>query len=167
MITIRKAKIEDAKDIARIHIDTWKKAYNGIIDETILNKLDPIKREKFFSKVLSDANHEFYVAVYDDVVAGFTAFGLSRDDDKGLDCTEIKAIYVDPHFWNKKIGKGLLMYAIEKLSLSTEISLWVLKENERAISFYHSFEFQPDGTEKTLESLGNIVEVRLVKQLSN
>jgi ribosomal protein S18 acetylase RimI-like enzyme len=59
------------------------------------------------------------------------------------------------------------MYAIEKLSLSTEISLWVLKDNERAINFYHSFEFQPDGTEKTLESLGNIVEVRLVKQLSN
>lgn len=37
MATVREAKLEDIKDIAKVHVDSWRTTYQGIV-EAILKK---------------------------------------------------------------------------------------------------------------------------------
>ena len=36
-ITVRKAKLEDAAEIANVHVNSWREAYKGILEEDFLN----------------------------------------------------------------------------------------------------------------------------------
>ena len=40
IINIRTATIEDAKQIAFVHIDSWRTTYSGILTEEYLDKLN-------------------------------------------------------------------------------------------------------------------------------
>ncbi|MFN2169283.1 MAG: GNAT family N-acetyltransferase, partial [Anaerolineae bacterium] len=82
---------------------------------------------------------------------GFAAFGPSRDDD--LDPSqvgEIYAIYLLPKAWGQGHGSALLRQALDKLQAQglDETTLWVLRDNQRAIDFYQAHGFQADGAAK-------------------
>ena len=54
--------------------------------------------------------------------------------------------------------------ALEQLKIYPQVALWVLKENERAITFYKKCGFSFDGTEKILNLVSPVIEVRMVAQ---
>lgn len=37
MVTVREAKLEDIKDIAKVHVDSWRTTYHEIIPIDYLN----------------------------------------------------------------------------------------------------------------------------------
>lgn len=41
---IRKATLQDAEAIARVHVDSWKTTYKGIIPDNVLNNLSYTQR---------------------------------------------------------------------------------------------------------------------------
>jgi ribosomal protein S18 acetylase RimI-like enzyme len=92
------------------------------------------------------------VAEKDGQVVGFVTVGKSRDDDadKALE-GEIYAFYVDPNVWRQGYGRALSRQALESLRAQgfSEVTLWVLRDNRRAISFYQAMGFQADGGVKT------------------
>lgn len=53
-MTIRNAIIEDAKDIATIHVKSWQVVYKGLIPQSYLNNLSISKREKSWQKILTN-----------------------------------------------------------------------------------------------------------------
>jgi ribosomal protein S18 acetylase RimI-like enzyme len=94
-------------------------------------------------------------------VAGFVAFGPSRDEGAPADRAEIWAIYVKPAFWSA--GAGRLLWHEARQRILAEgykfITLWVIVGNERAMRFYEreGFALEP-GSRKSFELGGTMLE---------
>ena len=165
---IRKATLDDISEIARIHVETWKKAYSGIIVQEYLDALSIERRKESWKKILN-GNTETYVAVCEDGLAGWINFAPSRDED-GDGVYEIYGLYVQPKSWGKGIGKRLMEKA-ENILLSEynhlgDVTLWVLEENHSSRAFYRKVGYEPDGIKKEDEIAGKLlVEVRMRKKL--
>jgi ribosomal protein S18 acetylase RimI-like enzyme len=144
---IRKAKIEDAVDIAAIHVDAWRVAYKGIIPDSWLVKLSKKKRLDQWNKTLSDTASRTLVKVHNSSqIIGWVSFGDSRNDIKA-ESGEIYAIYFLPEFWGKGYGKQLLKVAENDLEKNgfTEIMIWVLELNTQTRRFYENAGYATDG----------------------
>ena len=63
--------------------------------------------------------------------------------------TEICKLYVDPFFQNNGIGSELIAFAIKKLKVN---HLWVLQENDKAISFYQRHGFYLTNIKMNIEN---------------
>jgi L-amino acid N-acyltransferase YncA len=165
-MTIRQATEKDATDIARIHVDTWGIAYNGIVPDSHLSRLSKTDRAKRWARTLSGSSEGTRVAVAPDGrVIGWTSFGPSRDND-GQGIGELYAIYLDPAHWGQGIGKALMNDAVSRLYEDgfASITLWVLQENTRTRAFYERAGFISDGAVKTIEIDGKqLVELRYRK----
>jgi ribosomal protein S18 acetylase RimI-like enzyme len=156
---IRRATINDARAIAEVHVKSWQAAYRGLLPEDFLHNLSVERREEQWRRGLQ--NPEQVMLVYEqDTIVAFCGFAPSRDED--VDKTkvaELGTIYALESAWSQGIGKLLWQEAIKLMSKKgfTELTLWVLEGNERAIKFYERQGMVFDGMTKTEplnESLG-------------
>ncbi len=163
---IRKPLLEDASRIAEIHTYGWRYAYKNILPETFLYKnCQVIKAYEKQKKVISE--NIGTIDIYDDgIIKGFAIHSESRDKDLP-DSYELCALYVEPEFIRKGIGKKLLKY-VEQLCREKKLShiiIWVLEENYSGRRFYEKNGYEPDGTTKIIDSL-NVKELRYSKIVS-
>ena len=93
-------------------------------------------------------------------VVGFISYGNFRNET--IQAGEIIALYVLKDYYGKGIAQKLMTEALTTLEHFSEIFLWVLKENKRAIAFYQKMGFTVDGQEKILELGKPIIEIRMV-----
>ena len=94
-----------------------------------------------------------------DRVVGFVGYG-----DRGEEAPntgEIFAMYVLSEYYGKGVAQQLMKTGLEQLNGYSQICLWVLKENKRAIRFYQKSGFIPDGEELVSPNVGSI-EIRMV-----
>lgn len=132
-ITVRKANISDVASIVRINVESWKNSYQNIFPIDYLDKLDssnPKLIEKYRKKI-----DEYIVATVDDMVVGFTRYGINQMDYSS-EYGEIYALYVDIDYREKNIGKVLLEYAINDLKDKYKYCLVATLKDGRANSFY-------------------------------
>lgn len=151
-MTVRVASPLDAPQIARIHVDAWRKAYIGIVSDSHLEGLSLEGRIEFWTRTLSAPSKNTLVAeTPEGKVAGWTTLSTSRDPD-GQGEGEIYALYVDPECWGTGVGKRLMAEAILLSTLRgyRVVTLWVLADNLRARRFYESVGFLLDGATKTV-----------------
>ena len=66
---IRYAKGSDARALAEIHVNSWQEAYKGIIPDEVLKNITVEKREKYFTKVLTERTE-------DDACLLYTSWGI-------------------------------------------------------------------------------------------
>ncbi|WP_211318581.1 GNAT family N-acetyltransferase [Falsibacillus pallidus] len=135
---IRKARLEDAEQIAEVHVESWRQSYKGIVNEPYLQSLKVEPRFKLWSQVLQN-DHSVYVAQADGIVSGFASFGKERSGEFGID-GELYAIYLLDSIKRKGAGTDLLSVGVEDLLQRgfQSMNVWVLKENP-SIKFYESF----------------------------
>jgi ribosomal protein S18 acetylase RimI-like enzyme len=168
-MVVRRARSEDARAIAAIHVHSWQVAYHGIIPSEFLGSLSVEEREEVWRQNLEHEASETWVAEEGHEVIGWISAARSRDLDASPTTGEVWAIYVDPPHWRRGVGRGLWCEAEGHLAASgfSEITLWVLKENAQAIAFYESIGLTIDpGRVKTVTPGGaELVEVRLRKRL--
>jgi len=158
MYLVRKAEIADAKVLGRIHSNSWKVAYKGIVPDSVLDNITPEKREKYFERVMSENSEDLFLVYADGKEAGFMTIGRCRDDDRDSTYGEIWGIYLLPEYWNKGIGSYLIDWGINELKSKgyKKVTLWVLEENIKARRFYEKKGFRHDGTVKEIK-LGKIL----------
>lgn len=129
---IRKAKIKDAKYIAKVNIDVWNTTYRGIMPDEDLDNLSHEKREEFCIELIKDKENSFLYVAEDDKkrIIGFVSGGRERGNDNNFD-SEIYAIYVLKEFQGKSVGRLLFKEAVKKLKDSSfkSLKIWVLKDN--------------------------------------
>lgn len=160
-VEIREATDSDAESIARVHVLSWRAAYTGIMPAAFLDGLSIEARAAMWQKLLQTGKLKVLLAYADGALAGWIAFGASRDADKDADkdatWAEIEALYVLPEFWSKGIGQRLTHAARELLRSAgfSAVSLWVLSENHRAKGFYHRNGFDHDESSKRI-SVGDV-----------
>jgi len=155
-MSIRTAIASDATAIARIHVASWRAAYRGLLPDKVLDDLDDTQRRAQWAANIASSSTDTIVHNSKHGIVGFASFGSTRDkDDHPTRVGEIQAIYVDPDEWSKGIGQSLCKRVSAELSaLSYEqITLWVLKGNQRACRFYQLAGFILDGKTK-IETIG-------------
>lgn len=93
---IREARCDDAAGIARIHVESWRTTYRGIVPDDVLERLSEERRVAYWSDVLCREPRSDVVYVAEDergAIAGFAAGGPERDGTHGYD-GELYAIYL-------------------------------------------------------------------------
>jgi ribosomal protein S18 acetylase RimI-like enzyme len=140
-VSLRDAVLEDAGEIARIHVASWRTAYRGLIADAELDGLSVHERTAQWRERLR-LGVETFVAVDGDGIVGFCA--LRRDADPPAQPVEIGALYLDPAVLRQGVGTRLMHEALARLRGAGEpaVTLWVLAGNARARAFYghHGFE---------------------------
>jgi ribosomal protein S18 acetylase RimI-like enzyme len=168
-MTVRRARLEDARAIAAIHVRAWQEAYQGIVPSEWLGSLSVDQREVIWRQNIARGASETWVAEERGQVLGWISAARSRDSDALPTTGEVWAIYVAPTHWRQGVGQSLWCEAEGHLNASgfSEITLWVLKENARAIAFYESNALTIDpGSEKTITMGGaELLEIRFRKRL--
>ncbi|MED3802659.1 GNAT family N-acetyltransferase [Lysinibacillus xylanilyticus] len=159
-MNIRKANSQDAQDIAKVHVDSWRTTYKGILPDDFLNNLTYEQRTELWKKNISDATNYVLVAENEqNEIIGF-ATGATRKTNSVPNATDLTSIYLLEEYQGIGIGKQLLteIFAYFKLKGYEKVFVEVLAENKTR-NFYEYYGAQyVDNTEikiggKVLEEL--------------
>ena len=156
--SVRAATVRDAPELAALHARSLQAAYQGLLPQELLNRLDrPDSRERW-ERVARNAEWPkagVMVAVPGPEMVGFTRFVPTRD--KGEDAAmvaEIIQIYIAPEAWGRGVGRRLMSTALARIAASgyAQATLWVLDSNSRARRFYEHCGWTPDGAARYNDS---------------
>ena len=162
-VRIREAVPEDAGPMAKVHIDTWRTAYAGIVPSEHLAGLSYERREAVWVQILTRDQPAQCNCVAETVggeIVGFAGGGPEREGDstyKG----ELYAIYLLQEHQRRGIGRRLACAVAHGLLSSgfDSMLLWMLEDNRPARRFYESLGGEQVGR-KTIEIGGaDLVEV--------
>ena len=181
MVSVRWARNEDAAGVAVVHVDAWRAAYTGLIDQAVLDDLDVAARaarwESWIDRSLAGLPptdeerqvHRLLVAEDRGRIVGWAGFGAGRDADDGRR-GEIAGLYAHPDVWSQGVGRALITRVEDELRAEgwVDAYLWVLAGNERAIGFYERHGWIADGGEKFGDAGGatGLHELRHVRALT-
>jgi len=179
---VRAATADDARGVAEVHVESWRAAYVGLIDQAVLDAQSVDAREQMWASWIprSDAGlpplgyevpaHRMLVAEVDGRIAGWVTFGPGRDDGTAH-LGELAGLYAQPSAWSTGVGHALITRVAEELRRDgfDEAYLWVLHGNERASRFYERHGWLADGAEKTADAGGATAlrELRHSRRLSD
>lgn len=169
-VNIAAATLTDCRAIAQIHVDAWRAAYVGMVPSDYLAALSVDQGETSWRAAVERGTPRVLVARTAGDVVGWVAYGRCRDNGAGLDVGEIWAIYVAPTAWSNGVGHALWGVAERDLQQRgyRSVTLWVIRDNARAIRFYERSGFAvEDDSAKEFELGGaKITEVRLVASIA-
>jgi len=133
---------DDAPAIARVHVETWRSAYRGIVPDAYLARLSLAERANQWRDFLADSTGMRFVLVAHDKVdelIGFAAAGPERSGDPNY-LGELYALYVLPSHHRCGFGHRLVQAVAGRLAAAGTRSmlLWVLEANTLAREFYEA-----------------------------
>ena len=130
-VRIRQAVDSDASGIARVHVDSWRSTYAGIVPAEHLAALDYDRREAHWHRVLADRRQNVFVAEErDGRIIGFSSGGPERGNDPAYP-GELYAVYLFASRQRRGLGRRLVA-ALADWFLSRgwqSMRLWVLEDN--------------------------------------
>ncbi|KMY33025.1 GNAT family acetyltransferase [Lysinibacillus xylanilyticus] len=139
-MNIRKANSQDAQGIGKVHVDSWRTTYKGILPDDFLNNLSYEQRTELWKKNISDATNYVLVAENEqNEIIGF-ATGGTRKTNSVPNATDLTSIYLLEEYQGMGIGKQLLteIFAYFKLKGYEKVFVEVLAENKTR-NFYEYY----------------------------
>jgi len=144
-LIIKKAKLEDAKDIIDYVCQTVKESDfftfgEGEFDVTVE------REEMIISKLNESDNGIFIVAVIDNKIVGILNF--SGGSKPRIKHTGEFGLSVSKDYWRLGIGRELITYLIDwakQTNIIKKINLRVREDNERGIKLYTKLGFKKEG----------------------
>jgi len=139
MPVIRRAQVGDALAMARVHVDTWRTTYVGIVSDKHLANLSYERCQEGWIEHLSNPQsetHAFVAEARPGHIVAIASGGPLRDAWAGFD-GELYVLYVLKPFQGMGYGRLLLAQVAQDLMSRGHHSLvaWVLKDNS-ARRFY-------------------------------
>lgn len=163
---IRAAETADAAGIAAVHVDSWRGAYRGLLPDAVLDDLDVERRTAGWTRLLGEPAPRSAVLVAENPagrLTGFVHLVPTRDDDGDDRTAEITSIYARPSAWGAGTGRSLMSAAVDAAREAgfTALTLWVLRDNDKARRFYELAGWHTDGATKDDVVAGTrVTEVR-------
>lgn len=139
---IRNATQADVTAIARVHADTWRSTYQGIVPDEHLAQLSYERRAKGWEQILAHATDDnTFTLVAENAsggVVGFANAGADRSHDP-IYRGELNALYILPAYQQQGLGRQLMSAVGDRLAQMgfTSMQVWVLSDNP-ACKFYAS-----------------------------
>jgi ribosomal protein S18 acetylase RimI-like enzyme len=142
MITIRPARIEDAPGIAKVHVDSWRTTYAGIVPHDYLANLSYQQRTTRWEEHLRNAGNRLIVYVAENEqqeIVGFVSGGPDREHNPPYEA-ELYAIYILQSYQGQGIGRRLVrIFAGQLLQAGMKsMLLWVFAQNHPSRRFYET-----------------------------
>lgn len=134
---VRTATPHDVEAIARIHVETWRATYAGIIPDPYLVHMDRARQRRQWHHAVRAAGrgHQVLVAqLADGEVVGFASCGPARRDTLPRRAPydgEVYTLYVALDYQGQGHGKRLLDACFETLRAQDKSAavIWVLAAN--------------------------------------
>src|SRR5579859_5336813 len=135
MISIRAAVASDAGAIARVHVESWRTTYAGIVPDAYLAGLDETLRTQLWREWLG-SGASVLVAERGGVVVGFAHAGKIREAVETSDA-ELYSLYLLIEVQGRGMGLALLKGMAVLLGEQgfKSLAVWVLERN-RSREFY-------------------------------
>ena len=160
MAVIREATPEDVPGIARVHVDSWRTTYKGIVPQRIIDSFTYEQREALWRRYIPGNASFVYVAEEDGQVVGFASGGPAREDAPNH-AAELYAIYLLQEHQGKGIGRRLFDAVVRELVRRGlySMAIWVIAENP-ACGFYEAmggrkvYEREEEAGDKMLLEIG-------------
>jgi GNAT superfamily N-acetyltransferase len=160
--SVRRALPDDAGEIARIQMVTWRTAYRSVLPPAVLDTWDAeAAAERWRTAIVSPPTpgHGILVALERDVVVGFTAYGpaeltTGEVPDPSGPTTELSTLLVEPRWGRRGPGSRLLAATVDLAedTGAARLQVWLLEADRVSASFYESAGWEPDGWARTLDT---------------
>jgi ribosomal protein S18 acetylase RimI-like enzyme len=113
MIEIRPAIVGDEEGIAHVHVKTWQESYKNIVSQDYLDAINLADKVNMWREVIAktqdaDKRVGLCVAMNNDEIIGFISLSKSRKEGAVTEHGEVTALYIDPDYQGKGVGKKLL-----------------------------------------------------------
>ena len=140
----------DAEGVARVHSESWRLAYGGVLSARYLAGLDEEVLAERWRKRLAERGERrrLLVAEEDGAVVGFSLFGPCDDDRDLLGFAgELQMLYVLPSAQRRGHGHALLERSAAAMAGAPLywMVVWVVEVNHAARAFYRRLGLEPDG----------------------
>lgn len=136
-MVLRRASLDDAPEVAWVHVRSWKETYPGLLPREELEVLDVDERAGFWERVIEEEPEtSTLVDEADGEVVGFASAGPATEELAG-EGGEVYALYVLEAHQGEGRGRRLFEAAVEELRGRglEPVYLWVLAGNP-ARGFY-------------------------------
>lgn len=148
---------ENACDFGRVICDSWGETYRGLIPDEIL---DNRNAERWAERARLSPEGKYLAYVGDKAVGAVGMLKSARNFCTYADSCEIVALYVLKGYHRRGVGRALMEKALEG-NEGRDTTLFVLKGNDNAISFYRHMGFEFTG--RTLDE-GGMTELEMMRK---
>lgn len=172
---VRPARPDDAAEIARIQLSTWRTAYRTMLPRTVLDGLDEAWMAATWREAITEPptpRHRVLIAIEqadEDYVAGFAAAGPADPDAQAPeeqplpdDVVAVTDLLVEPRWGRRGHGSRLLAASVDLWrpdGFRTAVA-WCFDSDAATQKFLASAGWEPDGATRALD-----VDDLLVPQL--
>jgi GNAT superfamily N-acetyltransferase len=165
---VRPARPDEADEIARIQLSTWRTAYRRLLPRHVLDGLDPAWLSQRWRQAIDappSPHHRVLVAIeqaQSSYLVGFAASGpadeaaLAPDEDPAAlsgDIAAITELLVEPRWGRRGHGSRLLAAAVDlwRADGFTTALAWAYERDAATVRFLTSAGWAPDGAHRALD----------------
>jgi len=163
-LIIRPARVQDVRQMARVHVRCWQETYRGLMPDAVLDDPGfPAARERMGTDVLTGGRYRqnrVAVAGRDGELAGIAMSGPPGDAAAAAWMRQLSVLYVYAAGHGTGAGEALLEAVIDP---AEPAALWVADPSPRAQAFYRKHGFAADGTARSGDEVREIRMVRGVQ----
>jgi ribosomal protein S18 acetylase RimI-like enzyme len=137
-IVYRRATLEDASSVARVHCASWRSTYPGLIPDHVIDAWADIERRTDgWRRIINERPETLWLATRDGEVVGFADGGVAREPNDGV-AGQLFGIYLLASAQRNGIGRELVSHVFSDLRRCgfAGARVEVLKGNLPAIRFY-------------------------------
>lgn len=162
-VRIRAANLDDAGAMARVHVDSWRTTYPGIVPAEYLAGLSYRKRELVWIDILAagrPAESNFVAETDCGEIVGFAGGGPKREGNPAYP-GELYAVYLLEEYQRAGVGRRLVSAVARQLLADGFPSMltWVLEDNCPARRFYEGLGGTEVGRQTITIGGADLVEV--------
>lgn len=159
---VRAARVEDAAEMARVNVQSWRETYRGLMPDEVLDDAGFLsRRERFWTTILSEERYRanrVAVAERDGAIIGIGMAGPPEDPEARW-AVHLYVLYVVEAAHGSGAGAALLDAVVDT---HESAALWVADPNPRAQAFYRKHGFVADGTVNDEDVVREIRMIRTV-----
>jgi GNAT superfamily N-acetyltransferase len=175
-VSVRPARPDDADEIGRIQVETWRTAYGEILPAPVLDGLSPTEAGQAWATAVGSPpspRHHVLLALEGEWRVGFVALGPADDPEPGdpePDTTvAIGPLLVEPRWGRRGHGSRLLAAAVDhaRADGATRAITWIPEGDTVTREFLLSAGWAPDGLVRALDTgAGELREIHLHTSLT-
>lgn len=158
---VRPAEPADALSMAKVHVDTWRETYRGLMSDATLDDPGLLSwRERFWAAALTDPRYGQNIAAVASHQGSLIGIAMSGPSLDAVGVPQhLYVLYTYAAFHGSGAGTALLAAVIDR---SSPARLWVADPNPRAQAFYRKHGFVADGAVKFED---DVREIRMVRAI--
>jgi GNAT superfamily N-acetyltransferase len=160
--SVRPAFPDDAAEIARIQVVTWRTAYRSLLPPSVLDDWDADAATASWRTAITappTPAHGVLMALEKNTPVGFAAYGPAElvDDerpDPAGPTSELSTLLVEPR-WGRRGHGSRLLAAVADLARgggAARLQVWLPEADTVSAGFYESAGWAPDGWARTLDT---------------